>query len=82
MSKKSKFSKKEVALLNKVRKTIKNGDLYHALHYVGDDPIKSAIESTLRDALDKKTFNLVTSIFKIYTDDDLLMELDDEESDT
>jgi len=75
--KKSKFSKKEIALVNKVKKTVENGDLYRALHNVGDDPIKSAIEDTLQDALDKKTFNLVVSIFKIYTNDDLLGSLEE-----
>lgn len=43
---------------------VKDGDLYDALHRVGDDPIKDNIESDLKEVLDPETFKLVVAVFK------------------
>jgi len=37
--------------------------LYDSLHYVGDDPIKAAIEDDLKAILDKDTYALVEAMF-------------------
>jgi hypothetical protein len=68
----AKLTKKEKATINKIaKKEVESGDLYHALHCVGDDPIKSSIENTLKDLLSKKDFNKVVAVFKVLTNDDL-----------
>ena len=72
------ISKKEKKAIQTVAKTIKAGDLYKALHCVGDDPIKSCIEDTLRETLSKETFNEVVAVFKLMTDDDIYEEYFDE----
>ena len=63
--------KKWNALINKVAKTVGDGDLYTALHHVGHDDAKSEIEDVLKRSLDTDTFNRVVAIFKIATDDSL-----------
>lgn len=59
-------------LLDKVSKTVEDGDLYAALHRVGDDDTKSEIEDVLRRSLDTNTFNLVVAVFKVAVSDDLV----------
>jgi len=61
------LSKKEERLITKEAKKVKDGDLYDALHRVGDDPVKSEIEDCLKDILDDKTFKRVVAIFNIAT---------------
>jgi hypothetical protein len=59
------------ALINKVAKTVEDGDLYTALHHVGHDDSKSEIEDILKRSLDTDTFNRVVAVFKIAVSDDL-----------
>lgn len=55
--------------------------LYRSLHRVGDDPIKAAIEDTLRALLPPDQFKTVEAVFMMCTDDDILGELMEEEGD-
>lgn len=45
--------------------------LYRSLHFVGDDPAKSAIEDDLKIILDDETYALVEAVFQWNTDYDL-----------
>jgi hypothetical protein len=65
------LSAKLIKHIDKVAKTVKDGELYRALHNVGDDPVKSDIEEVLKDLLDTDTFNRVVAVFKIATIDEL-----------
>lgn len=46
-----------------------NGVLYNALHMVGDDPVKAAIEEDLASQLDKDTLDIIARIFYKHTID-------------
>jgi glycerol dehydrogenase-like iron-containing ADH family enzyme len=65
------MTKKELKVIDKVAKTVSKNDLYHALHMVGDDPVKSIIQDTLKEVLTKKDFDKVVAVFKLITDDDV-----------
>lgn len=41
--------------------------IYRALHFVGDDDTKDAIESDLKEMLPAETFKIVQAIFLFYT---------------
>lgn len=66
------LSKKDAALINKVKKLVKKGTLYSALHHVGDDDVKSMVEDVLEVALDQDVFKTVLAVFEIATNDELL----------
>lgn len=73
---------RELAAIKVAAMVAKDGDLYRALHLVGDDPIKSCIEDTLKELLPEQTYKQVLAVFNIFTDDDLYNELfpgDDED---
>lgn len=53
----------------KTADTVKHGDLYNALHRVGDDPVKADIEETLQDLLPSDVFKQVVAVFKLATED-------------
>lgn len=55
--------------IEKTAKTVKEGDLYRALHHVGSDSDKFDIERALRGILDTATFDRVVAVFKIATTD-------------
>jgi hypothetical protein len=67
----AKLELNEILAIKKVAKSVKRGDLYRALKYVGDDPIKSCIEDVLRGLLTDKEFKKVVAVFKLLTDDDI-----------
>jgi hypothetical protein len=48
-------------------KVVEEGDLYKALHYVGDDPIKAEIEDVLKDLLPPDHFKTVLAVFNLST---------------
>lgn len=64
------ITQSDIEQLNEVALTVEKGDLYNALHYVGDDPVKADIEDALRQVLDEPTFNKVVAVFKIITTDE------------
>ena len=45
--------------------------LYDSLHRVGDDPLKGAIQRSLRASLDEDTYKLVELIFHFHTENDI-----------
>ncbi len=55
--------------IDKAAETVKDGDLYKALHYVGDDTAKMEIEEVLQEILDPETFRRIVAVFKIATTD-------------
>lgn len=59
--------KESLKLIEKEMKKIKKGDLYYALHHVGDDPVKSEIDKMLEEMLDDSTFRKVVAIFNLST---------------
>lgn len=61
----SKLTKKNLASIARAEKTVQDGDLYDALHRVGDDPCKSEIEWALKQVLDEATFRKVVAVFKV-----------------
>ena len=64
-----KGTKKELAQITKLSKSVKPGDLYRAFHLVGDDDTKVCIEDALRSVLDEDTFHKVVAVFKFVTTD-------------
>lgn len=62
---KGKLTKKNMRDIERAEKSVKGGDLYDALHRVGDDPVKSEIERALKQALDEATFRKVVAVFKV-----------------
>jgi hypothetical protein len=64
------LDQEEIQKLNDAAAKVKRGDLYNALHRVGDDPIKSGIEEVLSLLLTKEEFNKVVAVFNIMTDED------------
>ena len=50
---------------------VKRGDLYNALHHVGDDPVKGWIEDALKSSLEDATFRHVVAVFKYCTSDEI-----------
>jgi hypothetical protein len=59
----------EKAKIDEAKESLCPGDLYSALHRVGDDPVKSEIEDVLERALDEDAFKTVVAIFKVATSD-------------
>jgi hypothetical protein len=60
------------ALMKRILKTadtVKHGDLYNALHQVGDDPVKADIEETLEELLAPDVFKQVVAVFKLAVED-------------
>lgn len=60
-----KLRKKDIKAINDWAKKVKRGDLYRALHDVGDDPVKSLIEDALKQQLSDATFRRVVAIFML-----------------
>ena len=56
-------------LIDHAKSRVCRGDLYRALHRVGDDLVKSAIEEYLEALLDEDAFKTVVAIFKVATSD-------------
>lgn len=48
-----------------------DGDLYKALHHVGDDGTKADIEECLRMLLPEDTMRLVAGVFMFAVDEDV-----------
>lgn len=71
MANKKLVTKKIRKQLDEIASVVKVGDLYDALHRVGDDPVKADIEDALGEILDGETFRLVVAVFMFATDDDL-----------
>jgi hypothetical protein len=65
-----KLSTKQRKEIGKLATKIKKGDLYNALHRVGDDPVKGWIEDALKDSLEESTFRHVVAVFKYGTSAD------------
>jgi len=61
------LSKKDDRKITREAKKVRDNDLYYALKHVGDDPVKSEIQSVLREMLDDETFRRVVAVFKIAT---------------
>jgi hypothetical protein len=55
--------------IEKAAENVQDGDLYDALHHVGDDPVKSEIEDVLKDLLPTSDFKKVVAVFKIATEE-------------
>lgn len=64
-----KLSFKDFMRVREEATSVQKGDLYQALKYVGDDPVKSEIEDVLSELLDEETFKQVVAVFKIATRD-------------
>ena len=66
-----KVPKSWIKKVDKAAKLVKDGDLYSALHYVGDDFVKSDIEAVLKAILPPATFRKVVAVFVVATDQGL-----------
>ncbi len=64
----SKFTKADKKKLDAEMKVVKHNDLYNALHYVGDDPVKSEIDDNLIHLLTPEAYRLVVAVFNLSTD--------------
>jgi hypothetical protein len=62
------LSKKDEKKIVRAAKKVEPGDLYRALHRVGDDSTKSEIETVLREMLEPETLKRVIAVFKIATE--------------
>lgn len=62
-----KLRKRDVKALRDAMKNVRRHDLYHALHGVGDDPIKALIEDVLKGCLTDNQFKKVVAVFKLAT---------------
>lgn len=60
-----KLTKKNLRDIAKAEETIKDGDLYEALHRVGDDTTKSEVEWALKQVLDEAAYRKVVAVFKV-----------------
>jgi hypothetical protein len=60
-----KLAKSDHAAIERECRSIEYGDLYRALHNVGDDNTKVSIEDALFTLLDEATFCKVVAIFKV-----------------
>ena len=65
--KKKKCSKKDLQLVADEKKVVKADDLYRALHWVGDDPVKADIESILEELLPDDAMRTVRAVFNLAT---------------
>jgi hypothetical protein len=63
------LSDKQYRIVVSVATQVSSGDLYTALHHVGDDPTKSNIEDALKIILPDEAFRRVVAVFKIMTED-------------
>lgn len=61
------LSKRDLKKLAKEKEIVKEGDLYRALHFVGDDPVKFEIEEILKGLLDDDTWRTVAAVFNLST---------------
>jgi hypothetical protein len=61
------LNKKETKKLEKEKLVVQSGDLYKALHFVGDDPVKAEIEDVLEDLLDEETMRTIRAVFNLST---------------
>lgn len=61
------LSKSEKKKLEREKKIVQDGDLYKALHFVGDDPIKGEIEDVLTELLDPEVMKTVRAVFNLST---------------
>lgn len=70
--------------LKNEKKVAKSGDLYKALHHVGDDPIKAEIEDVLEGLFNEDQMQTIRAVFNLSTgwktEDRLDIWLDDESS--
>jgi hypothetical protein len=62
-----KIPKKWIKRFNAAALSVKDGDLYTALHYVGDDMVKDDIEIALKELLPAATFKKVAAVFHVCT---------------
>ena len=58
-----KVPKSWIKRVNKRIPLVKDGDLYDALHWVGDDMVKADIEDVLKEILPPATFKKVVAVF-------------------
>lgn len=61
------LNKRDLKKLDKEKKVAQDGDLYKALHFVGDDPVKAEIEDVLKEVLDPAAFQTVLAVFNLST---------------
>lgn len=59
------LTKRQKAKLEQEKLVVQNGDLYKALHFVGDDPVKAEIEDVLEELLDAETMKTVRAVFNL-----------------
>lgn len=67
----------ELEKLNDEKTKTKSGDLYSALHHVGDDPIKAEIEDVLEGLFTEEQMSTIRAVFNLSTgwkDSDWLTE--------
>ena len=61
------LTKSNLLELEEIEVSVEYGDLYQALHHVGDDPVKQSIEEALVQILDPDDFRKVVAVFKAAT---------------
>lgn len=64
-----KVPKSWIKKVNKEIPLVKDGDLYDALHWCGDDFVKSDIEAVLKEILPPAMFKKVVAVFNVATSD-------------
>lgn len=61
------LTKRDLKKLAKEKEVVQPGDLYKALHFVGDDMVKDEIENVLEELLDAETMKTVRAVFNLAT---------------
>ena len=60
-------AEKDAKILRVAVTRVKDGDLYDALHYVGDDTVKDSVETELKKYLSEDAFKTMIAVFKLCT---------------
>jgi hypothetical protein len=46
---------------------LQGNDLYKALHFVGDDPVKAEVDDVLKEVLPEEHYRTVVAVFNLST---------------